>query len=804
MWCCNAGYILYELLEWESKGAQYFAMDSLINIFDTIISVNWIILFVLRVMAGAIPALTGENYYGEPPLDPTIDRNLTQVIGTSAETRTDPAVRNERYTILYMALWSIQIIILWVRIVGLLQRTEMMGPLLRMMIYVAKDILQFLILVVAISTGFLWAVYYIVGGDIDRDVTCDALLEEYQWDDCEEASEAINSVRGITIYLIQTLLGQQDWEVLDTNELYGFERGRAQLLTMCILGYVICGTILSLNMLIAIMTTSFDLLNEEAKQQLAFLRVETTYDLAHRGRMMPPPYNIFVLAVWLLITLVNGLIKILSCGKCKLNLDGINPLYINCLRRGSQHGYSSSIIKRENNKSQRNYSVSKAKEDIKNKLQRLETKSNLDNDKDDNNDLNKLKPDNKSAMTLRFDAFSELFEEIDSLADDTKKRYCKHCYCRMRNVKDGKIDDYFEFFTSSSEQGGGSSHNTFGLDKDDMRMIKRLFRYCALCPQCFRPYSVWTKPQKGNKNNNNNNNNNQSSSSSSDDNEQQAMSRESIGDLGTDRYDRHHVLVDVISCYFFLLLVWIPLVIIMFVPAMFSRLAMNMTMSEKTAYASNKQLDAGAFGDYHRGVEQQVVKEIVDKKYNGTTAFDDEFDSDDERDQITATNNNDKLHSMLLNVMQKVNDLAAENDKKNKAKKGGDGNNEKKKLTTIQLQKKLEIEQHKKELEQEEKKDEQKDHMMALMMSTTELKKSIRSSKTANEMANELDLKQKEEDTKIEEEEPTQDKYNKTKVTFKDEIENVDDGGDDNDNGNNDEDEYNIIEADRRDSEEAP
>ena len=34
-------------------------------------------------------------------------------------------------------------------------------------------------------------------------------------------------------------------------------------------------------MLIAIMTTSFDMLNEAAKQQLAFLRVETTYDLAH-------------------------------------------------------------------------------------------------------------------------------------------------------------------------------------------------------------------------------------------------------------------------------------------------------------------------------------------------------------------------------------------------------------------------------------------------------------------------------------------------------------------------------------------
>eukprot|EP01083_Nonionella_stella_P094522 265206_1 len=101
-----------------------------------------------------------------------------------------------------------------------------------------------------------------------------------------------------------------------------------------------------------------------------------------------------------------------------------------------------------------------------------------------------------------------------------------------------------------------TNHTSFGLDKDDMRMIKRLFRYCSLCPQRFRPYSVWTKGSGK---------------------QTTSATGESIGDLGTDRYDRHHVLMDVISCYFFLLLVWIPLVILFVIPAVFSKIISNIT-----------------------------------------------------------------------------------------------------------------------------------------------------------------------------------------------------------------------------------
>eukprot|EP01083_Nonionella_stella_P300259 1024032_1 len=655
MWVCNAGYIIYEGLELEQKRAQYFAMDSMINVLDTWIVINWVVLFVMRIGAiGFAPDVTDRDagwcdpvcdgrempYVGPDRTDPTIDvwavNNGTDTEMSLLERR-DPLKRNERYTIVFMAFWGIQLIVLWIRIVGLLQRTEILGPLLTMLVRVLKDVTSFLILVMAITCGFLFAVHYIVGGDIDRDVQCDLSYTRDEVDICIEVSQAINSVRGIALYLVQALLGQQDWNVMDSNPLYGFARGRAQLLTLIVLAYILMGGIISMNLLIAIMSTSFDLLHDQTQAQLAFLRVESTYDLAHRGRLMPPPFNVFVVAVWALIMVINVLIKACSCGTCKLGLDGINPYYIVCLRRGNQHG-DSSIIKRDNPyvEKGKGYSASKETKKIGKQLRSDTLREQLD--------------------------VLKLFESIDSVADDTKKHYCKHCYCRMRDIKDGKVENYFKFFEFGREENNSSSSQSFGLDKDDMRMIKRLFRYCSLCPQCYRPFGIWTE----------------SSGDASG-----GASDESLGELGTDRYDRHHVLMDVISCYFFLLLVWIPLMIILAIPALFSNLFDKVSKSEQTGYAANKQLDAGAFGDYHPGVEQQTVKHLVDKRYGGSTVFvDDEEGGEDSGDDRGDEAGNEHMQQLLFEIGEKVNMIQDPTYKRK------DLNASKKKTTTMQLEKK--------------------------------------------------------------------------------------------------------------------
>eukprot|EP01083_Nonionella_stella_P132239 401986_1 len=585
MWICNWGYILFEVLELESRRAQYFAMDSMNNRLDMCMSINWILLFILRICAiQFVPEINDYDgnkipYVGDAQLEHM--PNATNSEMAVLERHQGALKRNEPYTIVYMSLWSIQIIILWVRVVGLLQRTKTIGPLLRMISIVVKDVISFLILLIALTFGFLFAVRYVIGGDIDPDVTCD-MSEEI--DDCAEASQPLDNIISIAFYLLQTLLGQQDWSVMETNRLYGFGSGRAQLLTLVVIIYILLGSIIALSMLVAIMTTSFGRLNDEAKAQLAFLRVQTTYDTAHRGRMMPPPFNVFVIAVWIVITILDMLIKVCTCGSCKLDIDAINPYYIACLRRRSQRGDNQYGIRKETE----SYSATKMKKELiasqlhRHYIEHLDEAAQFQDDLTEN-------------LDDRVDMLS-LFESIDAMADDTKKRYCKHCYCRIRDIKDGKLENYFKCFAF------GHGNASFGrLDKNDTRMIGRLLQYCSLCPQCYRPYGIWTKTSK----------------------DSGGASDEMLGPLGTDRYDPHHVLMEIISCYLFLLLIWMPLLLILFIPTLFSRLCNRISQSE----VYNIQLDAGK---HHSSDEyQKAVYGIVEKRCGDKHKFDNDDDGND-------------------------------------------------------------------------------------------------------------------------------------------------------------------------------
>eukprot|EP01083_Nonionella_stella_P028170 77583_1 len=650
MWICNWGYILFEVLELESRRAQYFAMDSMNNRLDMCMSINWILLFILRICAiQFVPEINDYDgnkipYVGDAQLEHM--PNATNSEMAVLERHQGALKRNEPYTIVYMSLWSIQIIILWVRVVGLLQRTKTIGPLLRMISIVVKDVISFLILLIALTFGFLFAVRYVIGGDIDPDVTCD-MSEEI--DDCAEASQPLDNIISIAFYLLQTLLGQQDWSVMETNRLYGFGSGRAQLLTLVVIIYILLGSIIALSMLVAIMTTSFGRLNDEAKAQLAFLRVQTTYDTAHRGRMMPPPFNVFVIAVWIVITTLNMLIKVCTCGSCKLDIDAINPYYIACLRRRSQRGDNQYGIRKETE----SYSATKMKKKlIASQLHRHYLTENLDD---------------------RVDMLS-LFESIDAMADDTKKRYCKHCYCRIRDIKDGKLENYFKCFAF----GHGNSKV---FDERDECMIKQRLQYCSLCPQCYRPYGI----------------------------------------RSTDRYHRHHVLVEIISCYLFLLLIWIPLLLILFIPTLFSRLCNRISQSE----VYNIQLDAGK---HHSNDEyQKVVHRIVEKQYEGTNLFDsDDDDNDNDRKRK-------HVQTVLFEIDETVNMIQ---DPTYKPK----GLHRSKKQTTIQLEN---IQKRKANKRAQPKVrlsiDDDKEEELLVMFDLTAIKKKISSAKD-NDVEDNVDV----------------------------------------------------------------
>ena len=164
MWIFNLGFIVYELQEMIDGGvASYFnyATSGYLNLFDFLISINWIIIFIVRCIVGS-------------------------------EHHDDPV------TVTYMVLWCIQCVLLSIRTLTLFKTSKHLGVFLRMLQLMFMDVCKFAAVLTIIFIGFLFGVWMIVADDyVDSDVP-----------------QPLDDVKGTALYLFQTLVGQQEWEVV--------------------------------------------------------------------------------------------------------------------------------------------------------------------------------------------------------------------------------------------------------------------------------------------------------------------------------------------------------------------------------------------------------------------------------------------------------------------------------------------------------------------------------------------------------------------------------------------------------------
>ena len=608
----------------------------------------------------------------------------------------NPFYHNKVLVVAYMTLMGVQIIVLWVRLTGILQRTAFMGPLLGMMANLLKEVLTFFVVIILLLIGFMFALYYVAGGDLDRDVpdvykimyadieTNVGALGDYQEEiqPEDELANALSSIRGVATYLFHTLLGQQDWEVINENNEYhvygyNFGRGRSAVMQLVMIIFVCIGTLTLLNILIAIMTTSFDEQRSNSQKELAFLRVESTYELAHRGRVMPAPFNIFAFGFAAVIQLLNYIIQLITCNRLKLNLDDLNPLYVKCL---SRTGTSSLMEHRPDKHSSRATNT----EDIKKTLTMFDENNKIkkDNKKNKAKDIAmKTKESVKNiGFTMRNIELGNIFDTIDELSTQDTKLYCKHCYFKMRRVRGGKIDNYFKLF--DSKQG-------YNIDSHDIQLIKKYFRRCSLCPQCFRPYKLTFKQVKKEDKpslcrklfccyicrSSKRKQMSQNEPDDTDNNNDQEMDIESENsdDLDPDRYSRWHVILEIVSCWLFIIFISWILMIILLIPALFKRCFIKLDKQEKAERLKLQQnVGAGTFGDYHQGGYHYRVKRIVEA--NGDP--DEVFAAEDETfkgkkpqssEEVIQSKLDDLMHE--IETMKLQNQIHAANLQKQPSKK---------------------------------------------------------------------------------------------------------------------------------------
>eukprot|EP01084_Bolivina_argentea_P111712 199268_1 len=312
-------------------------------------------------------------------------------------------------------------------------------------------------------TGFTFALSFIIGPDKNPsiDSCCD--------DNRDHSKVPLSTVPSIAFYVFQVLLGQQEWAPTASNECLSSNRSR--IVQLYVMIFSVLGTVLMLNLLIAMMSSTYEQIREGTAKQVNFARAEQTYSLAHRNAIIPPPLNVFAFILSILWFIFEFLLFLISGANFILNIEKLVPVFIN---------YDRDFIEYTN--------------------------TNIRNDK------KQLKCFGIMQKLKNKQIVCNLFSKYNSTA-----RYCSFCRCYMR--VNGNISHYFELFIN------------YRLDEADVRFMESLMSTAGICPQCYRAY------------------------------------RKYDGNNKTNRLYRWQVILEILSFYVFLLCVYIPLIILIAIPA---------------------------------------------------------------------------------------------------------------------------------------------------------------------------------------------------------------------------------------------
>eukprot|EP01084_Bolivina_argentea_P247457 413992_1 len=271
LWTLNIGYFVYELIEAYDKGLRdYFTLAGWINYWDLQISFTWLGLFGVRMVS---MLQKHKGYYRE-------EENVFEWRWMVAQT--------------YMVFWALQAASLSGRSLVLFQTSTYFGVLLRMMKNLIVEMSRFLFVLALVLVGFVFGLYYIQGGYDSQH-----LISTRDWYD------------GFR-YLFQLTVGAGDFSEIEhivENQI------TAQIFTIL---YIVFATILMMNLLIALMTTTFENVYSRARTESSFAIAEATFDLSHRSRFMPAPICIYVIVLCLFIHIINFIPALLCPKTCNI------------------------------------------------------------------------------------------------------------------------------------------------------------------------------------------------------------------------------------------------------------------------------------------------------------------------------------------------------------------------------------------------------------------------------------------------------------------------------------------------------
>eukprot|EP01083_Nonionella_stella_P230215 814042_1 len=268
-WVMNMGYVFNEAQALISDGVKEYYEDRT-NYMDTCISLLFCTSLAIRITGFA----QGASMHCVP--EPLCYQDSTI------------------YT-MFMILWSLATMLLWMRLFTFMILSHSLGPMVLMILRMMKDIATFFKIMLVLFLGFSMCLMYVL-----KDVHSD-----------------FESPFTSTLTLLRALLGDFDFgafanaeDVNDSLLYYGIA---------VMLIYLVIGSLVFLNLLIAMMAKTFDSIQDDTTSAIVFSRFQLAMIYDNNPAFMPPPLNVLAIAFFALFYLCEGLMKC-CCNNSKADL----------------------------------------------------------------------------------------------------------------------------------------------------------------------------------------------------------------------------------------------------------------------------------------------------------------------------------------------------------------------------------------------------------------------------------------------------------------------------------------------------
>ena len=238
MWTFNVGFVIGEITQMLFEGLAY--LTDVGNSFDAVIMINWAILAMTRF--GCKEVFPGSEQCIASNLHETTDQGQT---------------RNKNAVLVYMAVFCLQICILWSRVCVNFGTSQSVGPFISMVPGMIRDILKWTFVLGIFYIGYSFGINFIIAGDISLICT-------------DEDAYEMDSFSIVAEYNFLLLMGQSEWGVLEENDCISTDR--SLILKIYSYGFSILGTVLLLNLLIAMMASTYEQIREGTAKQVNFAR----------------------------------------------------------------------------------------------------------------------------------------------------------------------------------------------------------------------------------------------------------------------------------------------------------------------------------------------------------------------------------------------------------------------------------------------------------------------------------------------------------------------------------------------------